>query len=80
VLFSKTNHAQQLVAVANNAFEDIGFERNPTTLTEQLRLVQWSKHFHLKTFLQEANILCKAAKINLQYDTFALCYDTKTKI
>jgi hypothetical protein len=31
VLFDKTNIVQPLVAVGNDAFEDLGFERTPTT-------------------------------------------------
>ena len=49
-LAKQTNNAQQLVAVPKDAFEDVGVERNPTTLTEQLRSVQWPKRYRLETF------------------------------
>jgi hypothetical protein len=53
VLFSEKNNAQQVVQVANAALEDLGFERNPTTLTERLRLVKWPKRYRLETFCKK---------------------------
>jgi hypothetical protein len=57
ILFSETNNAQQTGAVATAAEENLGFDRNPNTLTERLRSLRFPKRYSLDTFCNKQTFI-----------------------
>jgi hypothetical protein len=57
VLFSDVSNTRQVVAAATNCDENLGFQRNPTTLSERLRSVVWPKRYRLEAFCKKQTFI-----------------------